>query len=104
VVSVAITCFNSEKWLGRALDSVLVQETEFPVEIVIADDCSIDAKVAVAKSYQDKYPHIVRVWRDKRTLGHSGTITAHSKSAGASSSRGLTRMITGPIQRNWLSR
>ena len=69
VVSVAITCFNSEKWLGRALDSALVQETEFPVEIVIADDCSKDATIAVAKSYQDKYPHIVRVLERKENVG-----------------------------------
>ena len=69
VVSVAITSFNSEKWLGRALDSVLVQETEFPVEIVIADDCSKDATVAVAKSYQDKYPNIVRVLERKENVG-----------------------------------
>src|SRR5260370_16907525 len=61
LVSVAITSFNSEKWLAQALDSVLEQQTTFPVEIVVADDCSKDATVAIAKAYQARYPLIVRV-------------------------------------------
>jgi glycosyltransferase involved in cell wall biosynthesis len=61
VVSVAITSYNSERWLGRAVDSVLEQETDFAVEILIADDCSKDDTVALARTYEERYPHIVRV-------------------------------------------
>ncbi len=35
LVSISMTAFNSERWLARALDSVLLQQTDFPVEIVI---------------------------------------------------------------------
>jgi glycosyltransferase involved in cell wall biosynthesis len=56
VVSVAITAYNSAKWLPRALDSVLSQQTDFAVEIVVGDDCSQDETLNVAHSYQQKYP------------------------------------------------
>jgi glycosyltransferase involved in cell wall biosynthesis len=55
-VSVAITSFNSASWLARALDSVLAQRTDFPIEIVIGDDCSQDDTINVAHSYQQKFP------------------------------------------------
>lgn len=61
LVSVAMTAYNSAKWLPRALDSVLAQQTDFPIEIVIGDDCSKDDTVAVARSYVDRHPHIIRL-------------------------------------------
>ncbi|MDP9051298.1 MAG: glycosyltransferase [Acidobacteriota bacterium] len=61
VVSVAITAYNSAKWLPRALDSVLQQSTNFPFEIVISDDCSQDDTVQIARSYSDLHPGLLRV-------------------------------------------
>jgi glycosyltransferase involved in cell wall biosynthesis len=61
LVSVAITSYNSARWLPRALESVLDQRTDFPIEIVIGDDCSQDETVQVARSYQEKRPGLVRV-------------------------------------------
>src|ERR1035437_4809038 len=61
VVSVAITTHNSEKWLEQALDSVLEQETGFPIEVIIADDCSQDETVDIARSYQKRYPGLITV-------------------------------------------
>lgn len=61
VVSVAITAYNSANWLPRALDSVLMQRTPFPIEIVIGDDCSQDATVSIARSYQERFPAVIRL-------------------------------------------
>ena len=69
VVSVAITSYNSEQWLGRAVGSVLEQRTDFAVEILIADDCSKDGTVALARTYEERYPHIVRVVARSVNLG-----------------------------------
>jgi len=69
MVSVAITAFNSEKWLARAIDSVLLQQTDFPIEIVISDDCSSDATAAVACSYRDRNPSMIRVLERSRNIG-----------------------------------
>jgi glycosyltransferase involved in cell wall biosynthesis len=69
LVSVAITSFNSEKWLARAIDSVLLQQTGFPIEIVIGDDCSKDGTAAVARSYRDRNRRLIRVLERPENVG-----------------------------------
>jgi glycosyltransferase involved in cell wall biosynthesis len=51
-VSVLILTYNHEKFIRQALDSVLMQATDFEVEIVIADDYSLDSTYAIAQKYQ----------------------------------------------------
>jgi glycosyltransferase involved in cell wall biosynthesis len=65
LVSVAITTYNSARWLPRALESVLEQQAEFLIEIVIGDDCSQDDTVSIAKSYREKYSGITILDRSK---------------------------------------
>ena len=67
----SITAFNSANWLPRALDSVLRQRTNFPIEIVIGDDCSQDATVSVAHSYRERHPDLIRVLERSENLGMS---------------------------------
>jgi glycosyltransferase involved in cell wall biosynthesis len=69
LVSVAITSFNSEDWLSRAVDSVLQQRTSFPLEIVIGDDASQDATVSVANSYRKRYPQMIVVVERSKNVG-----------------------------------
>jgi glycosyltransferase involved in cell wall biosynthesis len=69
LVSVAITAFNSEKWLARAIESVLMQQTTFPTEIVVADDCSTDGTAAVALRFRENHPDIVRVLTRNKNVG-----------------------------------
>ena len=69
MVSVAITAFNSASWLPRALDSVLKQRTSFPIEIVIGDDCSQDATISVARSYQQQHPNLISVLERTKNVG-----------------------------------
>jgi glycosyltransferase involved in cell wall biosynthesis len=69
LVSVAVTAYNLEKWLPRALDSILAQHTEFPIEIVIGEDCSRDSTLSIALSYRDRYPNLVRVLERSKNLG-----------------------------------
>jgi glycosyltransferase involved in cell wall biosynthesis len=69
LVSVSITAFNSERWLPRALDSVLRQRTNFPIEVVVGDDHSRDGTVAVARSYEERNPLPIRVLERDKNLG-----------------------------------
>ncbi len=50
LVSVIIPAYNAAATLGRAIDSVLAQ-THFRLEILVIDDASIDATLAIAKGY-----------------------------------------------------
>lgn len=40
MVSVCILAFNHEKFIRHALESVIMQKTTFPFEIIVGDDCS----------------------------------------------------------------
>src|SRR5580692_1551829 len=69
LLSVSITAYNSAEWLARALDSVLMQRTTFPIEIVIGDDCSQDGTVAIAHAYRDRNPDMIRVFERSKNVG-----------------------------------
>ena len=40
-IGVIVTVYNKEKFLNRALDSLL-EQSDYPEELIIVDDCSAD--------------------------------------------------------------
>ena len=56
-ISIMITTYNLEKYIEKALDSVLNQKTEHEYEILIGDDGSTDNTVSIIRDYQRKYPN-----------------------------------------------
>jgi len=60
LVSVCMITYNHRDFLAQALDSVLMQEVDFPVEIILHDDCSTDGTADIVRSYADRYPQIIR--------------------------------------------
>lgn len=66
LVSVCTITYNHEKYIAEAIDGFLMQETNFPFEILIDDDCSPDNTAEIVKEYQNKYPNIIKArLRDK---------------------------------------
>jgi len=55
LVSVRIVCYNQKDFIRECIDSVLEQDY-LNIEIVIADDCSMDGTVEILKEYIVKYP------------------------------------------------
>lgn len=57
-LSVIFITYNHEKYVEKALRSVLTQETDFDFEVVVGEDCSTDRTreilTAVAAEYPDK--------------------------------------------------
>ena len=60
MVSICVLAYNHEKYLRRALDSFLMQKTDFPFEIVINDDASTDGTAEIIREYERNYPDILR--------------------------------------------
>jgi glycosyltransferase involved in cell wall biosynthesis len=60
LVSMCCITFNHEQFIEQALDSMLIQETSFPFEIIIRDDCSTDKTRDIVKKYSEKFPHIIK--------------------------------------------
>lgn len=54
-VSVIMACYNSEKTLGQALDSILAQ-TYTNWIMICCDDGSSDGTLSILKQYREKYP------------------------------------------------
>lgn len=58
LLSVAIPCYNSEKYMKKCIESILPGGKD--VEILIVDDGSTDHTAEIADAYAAKYPDIVR--------------------------------------------
>ncbi len=61
LLSVACIAYNHENYISDALDSILIQATDFPFEIIVHDDCSTDNTVNILKEYAKKYPTIIKL-------------------------------------------
>ena len=68
-VSVCITTYNLEKYIGQTLDSILSQKTNFDFEILIGDDASSDSTPKILKEYEAKYPNKIKFVLHKRNVG-----------------------------------
>ena len=77
-ISFAIPCYNSQDYMSRAVDSVL--EGGEDVEVLIVNDGSKDDTLKIARSYEEKYPTIVKVI-DKENGGHGDAVNAGLRSA-----------------------
>ncbi|QDU92545.1 glycosyltransferase [Lignipirellula cremea] len=65
-VSVCMTTYNHERYLAKAIESVMLQETRFAVELIIGEDCSTDATGRIAAEFAQRYPdRIVLLAREK---------------------------------------
>jgi len=60
MVSIECTSYNHEKYIAEALESMLMQQTNFAYEILIHDDASTDRTAEIIRSYEKKYPDIVK--------------------------------------------
>ena len=68
-VSVCCITYNHERFLAQAIESVLMQETDFDVELVIGEDCSTDSTRIIAQEYERRYPDRIRVLTPSVNLG-----------------------------------
>ena len=71
ILSIAVPCYNSEAYMEKCIDSLLVGGEE--VEILIVDDGSKDGTTEIADRYQEKYPTIVKAVA-KSNGGHGDAV------------------------------
>jgi len=68
-VSVQMIAYNHEKFIAQAIESVLQQETSFPVELIVGEDCSPDGTREIVRRYAQQYPGRIRPLLPERNLG-----------------------------------
>lgn len=60
LVSICSITYNHAPYIRQCLDGFLMQQTTFPIEIIINDDCSTDGTTEIVKEYAEKYPDLIR--------------------------------------------
>lgn len=56
--SIVMVTYNHEKYIAKAIESVLKQNTKEQIEILVGDDGSNDRTVEILNSYKNKYAFI----------------------------------------------
>ena len=59
-VSIICNTYNHEKYIAHALESFLMQKTDFSFEILVHDDASTDSTPDIIRAYVEKYPNIIK--------------------------------------------
>lgn len=73
LVSICCTAFNHGEFIRDCIEGFLIQETTFPVEIIIHDDASTDDTVKTLLQYQAKVPQLFRLILQKQNQYSLGT-------------------------------
>lgn len=71
MASVIMLTYNHEDYIAQALDSILMQETDFAYEILVGDDSSTDRTLDIVEEYRKRNPGVIRVVRHERNVGAS---------------------------------
>ena len=71
-VSVLFITFNHAATVRQALDSALAQQTSFPFELLVGDDCSTDGTREIVAEYARAHPDRIRALLHPRNLGFFG--------------------------------
>jgi glycosyltransferase involved in cell wall biosynthesis len=69
LVSAKMLTYNHEPYIAQAIEGVVKQETEYPFELIIGEDCSTDGTMEIVLEYQKKYPNIIRVITSDKNVG-----------------------------------
>lgn len=69
LVSAVMITYNHEPYIAQAIEGVLSQEADFPIELVIGEDCSTDRTREIVLDYQRRYPEIIRVIYSPKNVG-----------------------------------
>ena len=84
VVSVCVVVYNHVKYIGTCLQSLVDQESDFALEVLVGDDCSTDGSRAVIEDFAQRYPTIVKPIFREKNLGPIGNyMDTHRRAAGA---------------------
>jgi glycosyltransferase involved in cell wall biosynthesis len=61
--------YNHERFVAQAIESVLAQRVDFPIEIVIGEDCSTDNTRQILRSFSAKHPSLFRLLLPSENIG-----------------------------------
>lgn len=69
LVHIFMTTYNHKDYISKAIESVLVQKTNFKYKIIIGEDNSTDGTRKIVKKYEESYPDKIEAYYNKKNLG-----------------------------------
>ncbi|WJJ95988.1 glycosyltransferase [Algibacter luteus] len=63
-VSIFMLTYNQEQYIAQAIESILMQKTNFNFQLVIGEDCSTDTTRNICETYADSHPEKVKLLPD----------------------------------------
>lgn len=75
VLTIAMPCYNVERYLRHGLDSLADERLVEDVEVIVVDDGSTDSTAQIAQGYVDRMPELFRLV-SKQNGGHGSAVNA----------------------------
>lgn len=69
LVSVFMVTYNHEKYVAKAIESVLMQKAGFSFQLIIGEDCSKDRTREIVKQFARNYPDNIKTILNPENLG-----------------------------------
>lgn len=69
MVSVFMMAYNHGQFISRAIEGILIQKTNFNLEIVIGEDKSTDNTIDIILNYAQKYPNKFKLILHEKNIG-----------------------------------
>jgi glycosyltransferase involved in cell wall biosynthesis len=68
-LAIWMVAYNHEKFIEQAVESVLMQETDFNFKLFIGEDCSKDHTNEICRKLQQLYPDKIELFLNQKNLG-----------------------------------
>lgn len=72
LVSVCCVTYNHARFIRDALEGFLMQEADFPFEVIVHDDCSTDGTTELLREYEARFPGRLRVMYEEENQFSKG--------------------------------
>ncbi|MFD2916268.1 glycosyltransferase family 2 protein [Psychroserpens luteus] len=70
-VSIVMITYNHQDYIKQAIEGVLMQDTNFNIELIISNDCSTDGTSDCVKNIKNTHPkgHLITYFDQKKNMG-----------------------------------
>lgn len=76
MLSIIVPVYNHEKYIVKALDSILMQQTQYTYEVLVGEDCSTDNTRAILEEYERKHPGKFTIIYREQNMRKIGKVNA----------------------------
>lgn len=102
LVTVCVITYNQVRYIRECLQSLVDQRTNFPFEVLVADNGSNDGTTTIVREFAESYPKLVRAAiREVKISGSKNYVLVHDQARGdyVVHMDGDDRALPGKLQR-----